>query len=434
MRGRGFRFVGKVKTPFVAATPRQSDISEPENRIRTGPPVLAVLPFSSQGIDLEQSAVSEAVPAELIAALSKVRSIRVLARGTTFRLKQSQHALDGIRARLGANYVLTGSVSKIERQVQTVVELVDTKTQHVIWSDDFSASLDDLPTIGGKITRSVVNALELRIAQNEADAVLNVRSDDLDAWSNYHLGVRHLYRFNAPDNEKAAHYFQNALAQNPEFARAVAGLSYTELENYNLGFGTEKQSHLKKTHEYAERAVDLDPFDPFCNLVLARANWAGSELDGAISWANRAIDLNPNYAFGYYNLGKFSAIDCASTSAHRHLQSAVSLSPLDAHMQSMLSARALAAFVEDDAEAAQQFAGLSLRAPNPHLYVCLFAAAISAAYEDHGNLNRAKRRIAKLGGAFDRQHFTSLFTLSDERKASHLMQTIDGLGFSPTAA
>lgn len=425
VRGHGFRFIADLDS--VAPAEPTENTAMTEEHHRHGPPVIAVLPFSSHGIDRQHSAIAEGIPAELIAALSRVGSMRVLARGSTFQLKTGVHDFHDIRLRLRAQYVLSGSVSQSGRQISVVVELVDTATEHVIWSEDFRNEADDLHSIKQSIVGSVVNALEHRIPHNEASSLLPISSENLDAWGNYHLGVRHLYRFNAPDNAIAANYFEKAISQEPNFARAVAGLSYTELENYNLGYGSEKANHLRKTKDFAELAVDLDPFDPFCNLVLARAHWAYSDLDGAISWANRAVELNPNYAFALYNLGKFNAIDCASDDAHNSLQNAMALSPLDPHMQSMLSARALAAFANDDAARATHFTGLSLRAPNPHLYVCLFAAAISAVYQDGRNLDRAISQIAALGGVFDRDHFVSLFTLSEEPRARDLMSAIDAL-------
>ena len=425
VRGRGYRFVADVKeaqgttgTEVLRPTP---DISP------SGPPVLAVLSFSSSSGDPNLSVMAEAIPAELIAALSKIKSLAVLARGSTFQLDTTVHSLADIGVRLRAEYVLTGTVALLGRLISIVVELADTSSERVIWSEEFRDNVDALFSLEEKIISSVVNALDHRIPQHKADGLLQVPSEQLDAWDNYHLGVRHLYRFNAPDNAIAARYFETALRLDPRFARAVAGLSYTELENYNLGFGPDKAAHLINTQRFAERAVDLDPYDPFCNLVLARANWARSDLDAAISWATRAIDLNPNYAFGLYNLGKFNAIDCVATAAQDNLQSAMSLSPLDAHLQSMLSARGLAAFTENDGDAARHFAKLSLRAPNPHLYVCIFAAAILSTYEDTRSLTRVMHRIRTLGGEFDRDHFLSLFALSQDDRARSLVSAIDNL-------
>lgn len=428
IRGKGFRFVGALSK--AAGRPATGPVPEQQSVVNdAGPPIIAVLPFTLLGKDLSETAIADALPIEIIAALSRLRSIKVIARGSSFRLDLKTHGLGDIHARLGVTYVVAGSVEVAGRQLRISVDVTDTRDAQVLWSETYLASIDDIFTVREQIVSAVITAADQRIPQNEATRMASVPTEKLDAWGLYHLGLRHLYRFNAPDNAKAAQYFENALQIDPSFARAIAGLSYTEFENFNLGFGSEREAHLQNALRHAEASVDSDPHDPFCNLVLGRAHWIHEDIDGARAWTDRAVTLNPNYAFGHYNSGKFAAIACQSTLADAHVQSALALSPIDPHLQSMLSARAFAAFMSDDAQQAIRFAEQSLRAPNAHLYVCVIAAAIFAHFDQPHRIEEVQRRIARLGSHFGRDHFEMLFKPTDPSKAKHLAAAFDQLGF-----
>ncbi|MDX8346955.1 winged helix-turn-helix domain-containing protein [Cognatiyoonia sp. IB215446] len=428
VRGKGFRFVRDLERGQTALSDSQTIENEHSNAM-AGQPVIAVLPFSLIGSDREETAIADGLPIEIIAGLSRLHSISVIARGSSFRLDLQAHALSDIHARLGVTYVVSGSIEVSGQRVRIVVDLADTRDEQVLWSETYDVSLDDIFIVRQDVVRAVATAVDLRIPQHEAVRLTNVPTEKLDAWGLYHLGLRHLYRFSGPENTKAAAYFKLALERDPDFGRATAGLSYTEFENFNLGFGPEKSAHLANALAHAERSVDLDPHDPFCNLVLGRAHWIHQDIDGAQAWTDRAINLNPNYAFGHYNSGKFSAIACHGTAADQHLQSALTFSPIDPHLQSMLSARAFAAFVDDQPEQAIRFAEQSLRAPNAHLYVCVIAAAIFAHFGRDDRSDDVLARIAKLGGGFGRDHFEMLFRPTDPAKAAQLQTAFDRLGF-----
>ncbi|MEM9999919.1 MAG: winged helix-turn-helix domain-containing protein [Pseudomonadota bacterium] len=431
IHGRGFRFVGDAKLisngPAAPIVPAVADQQSAPKKIAS-PPAIAVLPFKLLGTQGSHGAIAEALPTELIATLSRLKSIGVIARGSAFRFGPTDINFDDIVSRLAADYVLSGSVELFANRLSIYAELTHAPSQRVIWCEQFSGPLEDVFAIRETIASCVSNAVEHRVAINEADIGLKSAHGQMDAWGHYHLGVHHLYRFNGADNQKAEHAFRHAVDHDPGFARAYAGLSYTELENYNLGFGSDKSKHRAQALSLAEKAVDLDPYDPFCNLVLGRAKWIHQEIDEAISWVDRSIDLNPNYAFAHYNNGKLNAIICQGDLADRHVGSAIKLSPIDPHLQSMLSARAMAAFVRQDEAQAVKFADLSVRAPNAHLYVCIIAAAIFNSYGQAEKTQFAMQKLDSLKRGYSEQHFWSLFSLRDPDRQAALALSMQQLG------
>lgn len=428
VRGKGFRFVSPLSDGQAARATVHEEF-EQKPKVEAGPPVIAVLPFHLIGATQNETAIADALPIEIIAGLSRLHSIKVIARGSSFRLDLETHALNDIHARLGVTYVVNGSVEISGRHLRIVIDLTDTRDAQILWSETFRVTLDEVFSVREAVLSAVVTAVDQRIPQHEAAQLAHVPTEHLDAWGLYHLGIRHLYRFSGPENAQAAQYFKLALQRDGNFSRAIAGLSYTEFENFNLGFGSEKAAHLSNALAHAERAVDLDPHDPFCNLVLGRAHWIHADIEAAQAWTDRAVALNPNYAFGHYNRGKFAAIDCQGGDAEIHVRSALSLSPIDPHLQSMLSARAFAAFVDGNADRAIRFAEQSLRAPNAHLYICVIAAAIFAHFGRDDRIDDPLARISKLGGGFGRAHFEMLFRPTEPAKAAQLTAAFDRLGF-----
>ena len=199
---------------------------------------------------------------------------------------------------LGVRYVLSGAVEIHGRGLSVAVELVDTRDAGIVWAERFNGVLADVHRVRDDIRRSVLAALELAIPRHEAElARLNV-SEDLDAWSAYHLGLQHVYRFNRKDNAAAAALFQRAIGRDPAFARAHAGLSFVHFQTAFLRHTDDLAGEVDEARRFAARAVELDAMDPFVNFAMGRTHWLSGDLDGALPWLERATTLSPNYAQG----------------------------------------------------------------------------------------------------------------------------------------
>ncbi|MGZ2258550.1 winged helix-turn-helix domain-containing tetratricopeptide repeat protein [Roseobacter sp. A03A-229] len=429
VRGTGFRFVGVLaeKREAVFANAAAPD---PHPAAAAGPPVIAVLPFVLVETDEHHGAIAEGIPAELISALSKLRAFKVIARGSSFKFGAVSPDYAAIRAALGAGYVLSGSVALKNRHLILVAELTDTRTEQILWSETYTGPLDDVFNVRQAIVREMCNAVDAHIPRNEADRLSGIPTENLSAWGHYHLGLHHLLWYRGAHNDISKEHMKQAIALDPAFARAHSALAYAELEDHNFLLSADGAASKSKGMALAEKAVDLDPFDPFCNLVLSRAHWTSKDIDAAVSWAGRSVQLNHNYALGHYELGKFHAIACSGVEADRFASTALSLSPLDPHVSGMLSARALAAYVRDDGQKAVQFATESMHAPNRHMFVCALAAAI---YYVNGDTDRAEAAISKIDDRSKRSSLPiveHLFTLKDPTKHRAMINAFERLGLA----
>ena len=339
---QGFRFVAAAKAVHAAgaaATGLPADRAEAPQP-EAARPSIAVLPFRLLGDAGPHAAIAEALPDELIIDLARLRWLFVTARGSSFRLRSSD--VGEVGRLLGVRYCLVGTVEVLGPTLAVSVELVDTRDAGIVWAERYAGSLDDVHRVREEIRGSALAALEIQIPRHEASlARLNV-SEDLGAWSAYHLGLQHMYRFNRQDNAAATAMFQRAIDRDPGFARAHAGLSFVHFQTAFLRNTDDVRGEVREARRLAERACELDAMDPFVNFVMGRSRWLEGDLDGALPWLERATALSPSYAQGFYARAWTETLAGRADAGRGHVDLAMRLSPLDPLFYGMLGTRACA--------------------------------------------------------------------------------------------
>ncbi len=377
VRGRGVRFVGTLASTEPATVQRPDPAAEqPVIKPAFTRPSIAILPFRLVGYSQTFSAIADAIPAELISCLSRLRWLTVVSRGSTFRFRQDEPDLAAVHTALGAHYCLTGLVEIFGAVIGISVELSDTRSGAVIWSERFSGTVSDVNETRNDIVTHVISALELHVPLNEANRARLRPTENLDAWSIYHLGLQHMYRFNRSDNLIAAAHFERATLLEPGFARAYAARSFTSFQNAFLKYAEDVPVEVHNARLFAEKAVELDPVDPFANFTLGRSHWLDGEPEDGMPWIDRAINLSPNFAQGFYAHGWGDVMAGRGAEALLQLEKAMSLSPLDPFLYAMQSACGLAYLQLEDLPNAVLWAEKGARAPGSHFLIGAIAAMI----------------------------------------------------------
>ena len=302
-----------------------------------------MLPFTLIGEAGPYAAIADALPHELIAELSRLRWLFVTARGSSFRLRAANADMGEVGRLLGVRYCLSGTVEVAGSSLAVTVELVDTRDGGVVWADRFAGAIDAVHPIRTEIRSRILAALEIQIPMHEANLARLTVTENLDAWSAYHLGLQHMYRFNRKDNAAAAALFSHAVARDPRFARAHAGLSFVHFQTAFLRNTDDLATEIALARRHAERGVDLDPLDPFVNFTMGRTFWLEGDLDGSLGWLERSTSISPNYAQGIYARGWTETLAGRGLDGRRHVDLAMQLSPLDPLYYAMLGTRAFAA-------------------------------------------------------------------------------------------
>jgi TolB-like protein len=418
--GQGFRFVAEVRAGQGAAThaagtrpagPATTDARTGHALATLAKPSIAVLPFRLVGDPGRCAAIAEALPDELIIDLARLRWLFVTARGSSFRLRAEDADMGEIGRLLGVRYLVAGSVEIRGRDVHVSVELVDVRDSGIVWAERFGGALADVHRLRDEIRQNVLATLEVRIPQHEAAlARLNV-SEDLDAWSAYHLGLQHVYRFNRKDNAAAATLFERAIERDPAFARAHAGLSFVHFQSAFMRHTDDLAGEIDQAGRCAARAIELDAMDPFVNFAMGRTHWLQGDLDGALPWLERATDLSPSYAQGIYARAWTETLAGQARQGRGHVDLAMRLSPLDPLYYGMLGTRAFShLMLGEDAEAAR-WAERAARAPGAHVLIAMIASAVHALAGDEKASIGWAARVRERNGALGREDFFRSFPI-----------------------
>lgn len=393
VHGRGFRFVAAV-TSATPARPAARDTGGLPAQMQ-GRPSIAVLPFQPLGNAPDLAILAEAIPHEIIEALSRLRWLAVIARGSSFRFGKAASDLDLVATALSARYVLTGIVESRGAGLSATLELTDTGSRQVLWADRMQCPRDGIDELRSRIVSHLVTALETHIPFNEARLAQMKGPEDRDAWADYHIGLRHLYRFTAVDNVLARTCFERAVAADPRFARAHAGLSFTSFLTAFLRLGPDIATATRATRSHAERALELDPVDPFANFTMGRSFWLTHEPEGAADWLTRATTLNPNYAQGFYALAFTSMLTGDAGPTIDALDTSLHLSPLDPLLYGVHGVRAQILIQQEDYAAAARWADRAAMQPGAHYLIGMIALAANGLAGNHEVASRWRQVVRR---------------------------------------
>jgi TolB-like protein/Tfp pilus assembly protein PilF len=375
---QGFRFVADAKVSRAGVADQGGRKPAVQSADHTSRPSIAVLPFRLIGAAGFYAAIADALPHELITELSRLRWLFVTARGSSFRLRGSDADIGEIGRLLDVRYCLSGTVEIAGASLAVTVQLIDTRDSGVVWAEHFAGSIDDVHQIRGDIRSQILAALEIQIPLHEAAVARLTVTENLDAWSSYHLGLQHMYRFNRKDNAAATALFQQAISRDPNFARAHAGLSFVHFQTAFMRHSDDLAGEIALARRFALRGLELDPIDPFVNFTMGRTFWLEGDLESSLAWLERATSISPNYAQGIYARAWTESLAGRGLDGRRHVDLAMRLSPLDPLYYAMLATRAFTHMVMgEDAEAAA-WAERAARAPGAHVLIALIAVAAHA--------------------------------------------------------
>ncbi len=429
LHGRGFRFVGDATESSRVESSGSAVDARPLAHADVSRPSIAVLPLRVVGDAGAHATIADALADELIADLSRLRWLFVIARGSTFRFRSAATDLAEVGKLLGVRYCVSGTVELRDTTLAVTVQLVDTSSAEVVWGDRYVSKLDDVHDTRAQILARLVAALELQIPLHEARAARLVAPESLDAWSAYHLGLQHMFLFNRSDNALAGGLFERAIAEDSSFARAHAGLSFVHFQSAFLKYSDDILAEQLSTRRLAERAVELDPLDPFANLTMGRSFWLAGDLDTSLAWLERATALSPSYAQGIYARAWTHALSGRGAAGREDADLAMALSPLDPLHYAMSATRALAHVVSGEDEAGAAWAEKAARSPGAHVLIAVIAVAAHALNDDRERAAAWTANVHERNPAITSADFFRSFPFADPRVSERIRHALAAFGF-----
>jgi adenylate cyclase len=263
-------------------------------------PSIAVLPFANMSADPEQEFFSDGITEDIITALSKISSLLVVARNSTFTYKGQAVDVKQVSREQGVRYVLEGSVRKAGNRVRVTAQLIDATTGHHLWAERYDRDLEDIFAVQDEITREIVIALDIHLSRGEQARIWSSGTKNLEAWECVRLGSEQLNRLSPESNLAAQRLFQKAIDLDPNYAVAwvMLGETYFHQADVGTGYGSEGQREplLDSTMECAQKARELDPLCADAYTLLGLCHLSKGEHDKAVAVSEKGVALAPNHA------------------------------------------------------------------------------------------------------------------------------------------
>jgi adenylate cyclase len=233
-----------AQTPSIKAAPTSKSV--------------AVLPFVNLSPDKENEYLSDGITEDLSTALTQVKGLRVPARTSSFAFKGKTEDIRKIGEQLNVGTVLEGSVSKAGNKLRISAQLVNVTDGFHLWAANYDREMTDILDIRSDISRRVVEALKVQLGVEETQRLVKRPTENTKAYDAYLLGLFELNKFSESGFTNSLAHFQQAIALDPKFALAYAGLA----EAYNTigywGYLSPKEA-FPEAKQAAQTALNIDP-------------------------------------------------------------------------------------------------------------------------------------------------------------------------------
>ncbi|MBA3498112.1 MAG: protein kinase, partial [Gemmatimonadales bacterium] len=259
-------------------------------------PSVAVLPFANLSADPENEFFADGITEDVIAQLSKIRSLKVISRGSVMRFKKREQSLREIGVTLDVATLLEGSVRRAGSRVRIVGQLIDAETDRHLWSETYDRELTDIFAIQTDVALQIAAALEAELSPEERTQIRKEPTHDVEAYQLFLLGKHCLSRWTDEGVEQGLKYLEQAVARDPDYALAYATIThaYTEM-GLGVAGALSPEEAFRRARAAVTRALEIDAGLAEAHAVLAFLkfvcdyDWAGAEQEFKL-----AIELNPN--------------------------------------------------------------------------------------------------------------------------------------------
>ncbi len=288
---------GTEQAPAVDAPAESVAAKEsPEAAGADGPVTIAVLPFVNMSSDQEQEYFSDGITEEILNRLAGIRELQVAARTSAFSFKGQNQDVREIARLLGVNNILEGSVRKAGDQVRITAQLIRADDGFHLWSEAYDRKLENIFAIQDDIASQIAGALQVSLGISAPQSTRPTRTVNPEVYDLY-LRARTLFRQRGAGVVEAIELFEQALAIDPEFAPAWAGLShsYNVVINYVSAEEGKRMGDVgAKSMAAAKKALDLDPNLPTALHAMANNLLFTLEWKQAEDYYLRALQLDPD--------------------------------------------------------------------------------------------------------------------------------------------
>jgi adenylate cyclase len=339
LEDRGEQYLKNIAKPVRAYAVCTGAYSAPTGGLSAVPqlpdkPSIAVLPFQNMSGDPEQEYFADGMVEEIITALSRFKSLFVIARNSSFTFKGRAVDIKEVGRRLGVRYVLEGSVRKAAGKVRITGQLIDAVTGAHIWADRFERDLTDVFALQDDVTIAVVSAIEPKLVQTEIAIAARRGPENLTAYDFYLRAIPQYYPATREGNAEAIRLAHRALELDPHFATVAALAGVCHMQNILWGYAIDPQFDRKEAIRLSRLALSVDDGDAdtlaWASLISA---FMVADCESEIEMVDRAVALNPNSFNAWHCRGWVYRNAGLPEEAIGSFERAFRTSPLDPRLQ-----------------------------------------------------------------------------------------------------
>ncbi len=276
---------------------------------RTGLPSIAVQPFEIAGSDAKQQAFAAAIARDLVTDLSNFSTLLVFAADTTFAYAEQGVPIQEMAQELDTRYILSGDIRWQGDLVLVNAQLYSADSSAIVWAKRFEAQSEDLLPLQNEVVTSVVRIMgpadgalsTLRAA--ELTRIQRLPTESLTAYDHFLKGLVLFESYREEETKHSIDAFDTAVEIDPMYGRAHAYAGWAHLQHFRNNWGTDPQLSLSLADQRAQKAIEIDPHDPYGYWTLAAVRLYQRRHDLSISAYKQAIELNPNNAEMLVHLG-----------------------------------------------------------------------------------------------------------------------------------
>jgi TolB-like protein len=291
-------------------------------------PSIAVLPFQNMSGDPEQEYFADGMVEDIITALSRIKWLFVIARNSSSTYKGQAVDVKQVGRELGVRYVLEGSVRRVADRVRITGQLIDAASDAHLWADHFDGSFEDIFQLQDNVAASVAGVIEPALQEAELRRSAQRPTSDLTAYDLYLRARAELRPWEKEGVLRALDLFGQACERDPRYGPALGFAAICHQLLHVSGWTDDLEASRRQALDFARRALRVAEDDPG---VLANAAYVigyfGEDIPGALALIDRALELNPSFAFGWQRSGWLRLWAAQLDLAIKHFETSMRLSP-----------------------------------------------------------------------------------------------------------
>jgi adenylate cyclase len=357
---------------------------------------IAVLPFANPAGDPKDEFLAHGIVDELAIALSRMRSLLVIAPGATLPYQHREVDVRSVGRELGVRYVPQGSVRRSGDRVRITVRLIETGTGGHVWADHVEGRHEDTFGLQDRVIQAVIGAVQPSLRSAEVWRARRKRPDSLDAYDCVMRALPSLWLSDAAANAEALRLLQKAIDLDPGYALAKAVAAWCHAQRATYHWAPPAEAHAEALRLAAE-AERLDNDDPAVLTMLGAAHTLARDFALASALLEKALVLDPNLAWAWNRSGWLHHFLSRPEVAIEHFHRALRVSPLDTTKFNTLIGIGCAHFKAARYDACAEWVAKGIVERPSAVWA---RRVLASAYAQLGRLDEARREVAALLEAY----------------------------------